>query len=839
MRQDLKFAARLLARSPGWTAVAVLSLALGIGANTLAFSLVDSVLLKPFPYKDTERLVLLWGSKSENVTRGITGPDLQDWRQQNRTFSDIDAFLGTSKFSLGPNPSDTVTGACIGARVLPLLGVEPALGRNFVAADEGKGAAPVVLLSDALWRTRFLSDRSVVGRAIRVDDKSYEVVGVTPAGFFFPDTDARLWIPVPCGFSGWESRGTPLLHGIGRLKPGVPLQGAQADLDDINRRPALEYRDTNHEKTTGVYPLRRVVIGKFERALWMLQAAVVLVLLIACGNVTHLQLARGLERGTELAIRAANGASRGRLVGQLLTESLTLALPASVLGGLFAWAGVRGIQAFALTDIPRIDTVRLDPHALEFTFAISIVAGVLSGVWPARRGSRVSVSETLKSGGVTATDGGRSQLRDLLAITELAAAITLLVLAGLIVRSFVNLSRAEWGFNPERLLLIDAKTPPEFKKDRDSADRWAETVVERLRALDGIERASRSDGVPIRWASWKPTPLAVNGEVIRGLTAGTWVVGSDYFATAGIPIIEGREFTAADTSTAPARVVVSQALARKLWPNQHTVGKHLELLVMRMVDGKPAPELMARIKRRDPTLETDPTIWEPVDGKGWEVIGVVSDVRMFSLDIIPNPALYIDQEQNPLSRAWGPDMSAFAVKFLLRTSGRPAEIIDRAKAAILSVNRNATFTEVAAMQDVVAAKVGGRGTNKLMLLVSTLFGGLALTFAVIGIYGVVSHTVSQRNRELGIRVALGANRSDVVRVVMGYGVRLLAGGLTLGLVLAWTATRGLQAQLWGVKATDLTTYALSVVVLSTAVLTACLLPLRRALRFDPVILFRA
>ena len=840
MKQDLQFAFRLLMQSPVWTAVAVLSLALGIGANTLAFSLVDGVLLKPFPYHDPERLVLLWGSKSEETTRGITGPDLQDWRDQNHTFEDLDAFLGNIKFSLGSDASDTVRGACMGARVLPILGVQPAMGRHFVPADERNGASAVVMLSDGLWRTRFASDRTIVGRTIRIDDKPYEVVGVAPAGFFFPDTDARLWIPSPCGFSGFESRRVPLLHALGRLKSGVSLQRAQSDLDGVNLRLAQAYPETNRDRTTGVFALRHVVIGKFERALWLVQAGVVVVLLIACGNVTHLQLARGIERETELAIRAANGATRWRLARQLLTESLALALPAGALGALLAWAGVRAIHAFALTDIPRIETVRLDGYSLAFTFAVSLITGIVSGVWPARRASGVRVGDTLKSGSQSTTDGKRTQLRDLLAITEIAAAITLLVVAGLIIRSFVHLSHAEWGFNPERLLLIDVRVPPELKKQRDPADQWAASVVERLRAIDGVERASRSDGVPIRWASWKPTALAVDGSIVtKGWTAGTWVAGPDYFATAGIPLIEGREFNGEDTAGAPDRVVISQALARKLWPNQHAVGKHLQPLVLKTLNGKPAPEVIARIKRRDRTLETDPSAMEPIEGKTWEVIGVVGDVRMFSLDLTPDPALYLNYQQNPRSPVWGMDMSGFAVKFLLRTTGPPTEIADRARAEILSVNSRATVTEVAPMQDLVAAMIGGRGTNKLMLVVSALFGGLALLFAVIGIYGVVSHTISQRAREMGIRIALGATRSDIVRIVMGYSIRLLVGGLALGLVTAWAATRGLQAQLSGVTVTDPTSYGGALILLSGAVLAACLLPLRRALRFDPVVLFKA
>jgi putative ABC transport system permease protein len=840
VKQDLKFALRLLSRSPVWTSVAVLSLALGIGANTLAFSLVDGVLLEPFPYRDPGRLVLLWASKSEGTTRGIAGPDLQDWRDQNHTFEDIDAFLGNMKFSLGSDPSDTVPGACIGARVLPLLGRQPALGRNFVAADEAAGATPVVILSDGLWRTRFGSDPMVVGRTIRLEGKPHEVVGVTPSGFFFPDTDARLWIPLPCGFAGFESRGTPLLHAVGRLKLDVVLQRAQADLDAVNRRLAQTYPATNRDKTVGIFPLRHILIGKFDRALWMLQGGVALVLLIACGNVTHLQLARGVERETELAVRVASGASRWRLVRQLLTESLALAVPAGALGVLLAWLGTQAIHAFSLTDIPRIETVRLDGLALAFTVTISLLAGIMSGVWPARRASGVHVGETLKSGGQTSPHANRTQLRDLLAITEIAAAITLLVVAGLVLRSFVYLSHAEWGFNPDRLLLIDAKVPPELKNQRDPAERWAESVVERLRTIDGVEHASRSDGVPIRWASWKPTALAVDGTIVTtGWTAGTWVAGPDYFATAGIRILEGREFTSDDTATSPNRVVISQALARKLWPDRHAVGKRLQVLVLKTVNGKPLPEVIERIKRRDRTVETDPSALEPVDGKTWEVIGVADDVRMFSLDVTPNPSLYMNYQQNPRSSMWGMDMSGFAVKFLLRTTGRPAEIADRAKAAILSVNSGATLTEVASMQDLVSAKVGGRGTNKLMLVVSALFGSLALMFAVIGIYGVVSHTISQRGRELGIRVALGADRSDVIRMVMGYALRLLLLGLGLGLAMAWAATRGLQAQLWGVTATDSVTYVGALILLSGAALAACILPLRRALRFDPLVLFKA
>jgi putative ABC transport system permease protein len=396
LRIDLHFAARLLRRSPGWSAIAILSLALGIGANAVVFSLVDAVLLEPFPYRDSGQLVLLWGSKSETQTTGISGADLKDWREQNRTFEEMDAFLaGEMKFSLGASETDRVQAGCMGHRVLPMLGVDPALGRNFTEDEARFGATPVVLLSDALWRSRYASNVGIVGTAIRLDDKLHEVVGVMPPGFFFPDTDARLWVPAPCGLEGFERRGAMSLHAVGRVRPGVTVAEAQADLDRINRNLAKAYPDTNQMRSAGVFSLRRIVIGQYEQALWTLVWAIALVLLIACANVVHLQLARGVDRETELSVRGASGAGRSRLVRQLLTESFLLVAIAAVAGLFVAWVGVRLIHGFALTDIPRMEHARLDARVLAFTGAISVITALLSSVWPAWKASGVQISETL------------------------------------------------------------------------------------------------------------------------------------------------------------------------------------------------------------------------------------------------------------------------------------------------------------------------------------------------------------------------------------------------------------------------------------------------------------
>ena len=584
-----------------------------------------------------------------------------------------------------------------------------------------------------------------------------------PAGFFFPDTDARLWVPAPCGLQGFEQRGSMTLNAIGRLRAGVSIAQAQADLDRINRALAEAFPETNRNRTTGVFALRRIVIGRYEQALWTLVWAIALVLLIACANVVHLQLARGVDREVELAVRGASGAGRPRLLRQLLTESLLLVAISAVAGVFVAWVGVRLIHGFALTDIPRMEHARLDARVLLFTGAVAVATAILSSLWPAWKASGVRVSETLKLGATATTGASRSQIRDLLAVTEIAAAVTLLVASGLVVKSFVQISRAEWGFNPENLLLIDAELPQDVWRNRDRVTRQeiADSVRARLEALPGVERVAVGENAPIRWTSWAPRPVAVDGRVADA-TTGVWLVGRGHFAAAGIPIHEGREFTAEDDERAPRRIVVSRALAAKLWPGQSAVGKSLEILEMRMVDGKPPRSVLERF-RGIRGWPNDRSLYEAVDGASWEVVGVASDVRMFGLQVGPNPALYIELRQMP-ARGWSPSRH---LKVLLRTSGDAAGIVQAAKAQMLVANSKLKFAEVASLEDLVARSIGGRGSNKLLLIVATVFGTLALTFATIGIYGVVAHNVTQRLREIGIRVALGAARRDVVRMVDG------------------------------------------------------------------------
>jgi putative ABC transport system permease protein len=836
LRIDLHFAARLLRRSPGWSAIAILSLALGIGANAVVFSLVDAVLLEPFPYRDSGQLVLLWGSKSETQTTGISGADLKDWREQNRTFEEMDAFLaGEMKFSLGASETDRVQAGCMGHRVLPMLGVDPALGRNFTEDEARFGATPVVLLSDALWRSRYASNVGIVGTAIRLDDKLHEVVGVMPPGFFFPDTDARLWVPAPCGLEGFERRGAMSLHAVGRVRPGVTVAEAQADLDRINRNLAKAYPDTNQMRSAGVFSLRRIVIGQYEQALWTLVWAIALVLLIACANVVHLQLARGVDRETELSVRGASGAGRSRLVRQLLTESFLLVAIAAVAGLFVAWVGVRLIHGFALTDIPRMEHARLDARVLAFTGAISVITALLSSVWPAWKASGVQISETLKLGATATTGASRSQVRDLLAVTEIAAAVTLLVASGLVVNSFVKLSRAEWGFNPENVLLIDTEMPRTAMNNRSYRLETTEAIRTRLRDLPGVLHVTAGYSAPIRWGGWSPRAMAVDGRVLPDATPGVWTVGRGYFTTIGAQIHEGRDFTEFDDAQAPQRAILSRSLAQQLWPNASALGKSIEILTMKPVPPGQRKALFDRFRQNLRGWPEDRAFYDVAGGAPWEVVGVVSDVRMFSLTIDGNPGLFIESRQAPASLA----EMGLRLRVLLRTSVEPMSVAAAAKAQILAANRDLKFTEIVSLGDLVAQSIGGRGSNKLLLIVATIFGTLALSFATIGIYGVVAHNVTQRLREIGIRVALGAARADVVRIVMGYGLRLLLGGLALGVTAAWAATRGMKALLFATTPLDPITYAAVIATLTVAALLACALPLRRALRFDPVVLFKA
>ena len=827
---DVRGGLKELVRSRGWTAVAILSIALGVGANLLVIAIIDAVLLKPFPYRDPSRLVFLWGTKSDEVRRGISEPDMNDWRDESRSFTGIDAFLEQMPYSVG-DAGDSVVGACIGPAVLPILGVAPALGGNFTADDSAGAGQPVVIISDAFWRTRMGGSPSAIGSTLTLNGRSFEIVGITPAGFFFPDTNSQILQASPCGMSNFRERGTPVMHAIGRLREGVSVAQAQTDLDLINKRLAQAYPGVDKDVTVGLQPLRNIVVGKYERALWLLLGAVGLVLLIACANVAHLQLARGVDRQIELAVRAALGADRRRLFAQLVTESFVVAVAGAGCALGLVWGGIRVIRSLSLTDIARIDTARVDLRLAGIAALLVLVVTVVSGVWPAWKSAGVNVNGSLKLGAGSVTSGPKRAARELLATIELALATALLVAAGLLVGSFVRLSTARWGFEPHNLFITaTVKTPSASAASPETFAAWTEAVRERIHAIPGVESVTAAGGMPIHY-SWSPTQVRVNGRTIE--CAG-WTIWEGYFATLATRVLDGRVFSARDDATAEPVAVVSRAFAQAFWPDSSALGQSFQLMYFRTVNGKIAPDIDARMKRRDTSVFVDPTAFEIAGGITWHVIGVVEDIRAFGLEIDGPPAFYLSYRQAPAR--WN---SRSDERFAIRTQADPGALFAHVKNAVRSVDPTVQVNSLESISALVAQSIGGRGSTRLMMLVSSLFGALTLLLTMSGIFGIVLHTVTQRLPEIGVRMALGADRRDVAHLLLGYAGRIIVSGLALGTTIAWAASRLLRSLVFGVTPTDPATYAMSIALLVVCVLVACVVPIRRAMRFDPTTLLRA
>jgi putative ABC transport system permease protein len=672
---------------------------------------------------------------------------------------------------------------------------------------------------------------SAVGSTLTLNGRSFQVVGVTPKGFFFPDTNSQILQASPCGMTNFSERGTPVMHAIGRLRDGVSITQAQAALDLISKRLAQAYPEADKDVTVGLQPLRSIVVGKYERALWLLLAAVGLVLLIACANVAHLQLARGLDRQAELAVRAAIGADRRRLFAQLLTESLVVASAGAACALGFAWAGIRIIRSLSLTDIARVDAAKVDMRLMAFAALLALIVTVVSGVWPAWRSAGVDVNDTLKLGTGIVTTSPKLAARELLATMELALATVLLVAAGLLVGSFVRLSTARWGFDPQNLFITAALTTPKTTVASPEAfSAWTEAVRMRISAIPGVESVAAGEGMPIHYA-WAPSQVRVNETTITG--AG-WTIWEGYFHTLGTHVIEGRGFEVRDDASAEPVAVVSRAFAHRFWPDRSSVGQQFQLMYFRTINGRVAPDIEARMKKHDRSVLNDPTAWEVAGGITWHVIGVVEDIRAFGLDYTGEPAFYLSYRQAP--GRWN---SRTSEMFAIRTHGDPGALLVGIRSAVASVDPTVQVRSVESMSALVAHSIGGRGSTRLMMLVSALFGVLALLLTMSGIFGIVLHTVTQRLPEIGVRMALGADRGDVARLLFGYAGRIILCGVSVGTTAAWAMSRMLTSLVFGVTPTDPATYAVTVALLIGCVLAACVFPIRRAMRFDPTKLLRA
>jgi predicted permease len=812
MFQDLRYGARMLLKNPGFSAVIVLTLALGIGANTALFSVVNGVLLNPLPYPQPEQLITLHQSKPNFATGAIPYPNFLDWRQENQTFAAMAISRGASFSLLGAGDAEQVTGRRVSANFFSVLGVEPALGRNFASEEDERGAGPVILISAELWQRKFNAASDVLGKSLTLDDKSYTVIGVLPASFnLYRGAGGNVDVYVPIG--QWnnpalQNRSAALnLHGIGRLKPGVTLAQAQSDLDGVMRRLAERYPDANRGNGAALIPLKERLVGDVGPVLWTLLGAVGFVLLIACVNVSNLLLARSSSRSREFAIRAALGAGQWRLLRQLLTESMLLALAGGVLGlALAAWIMKAALAALP-GGLPRAEEVRLDGRVLLFTVAISLLTGVLAGLAPALKTAQGRLSEMLKESGRT-SGGGRHRAQGVLVAVEMALALVLLVGAGLMIRSLSALWNVNPGFRPDNVLTFGVSFPPALRTASPEAARAnLRELSDKLNAIPGVQAASFTTGAaPLQseddlffWLADKPKP-ASTGEMPMALA---YRVEPSYLTAMGIPLKQGRFFTNQDDERSQPVVVIDEVLARQYFPNADPLGKRLNL----------------------------------GDDRGpLEIVGVVGHVKQWSLDASNDQQSLQAQLYEPLRQLSGsPGRAGVVVRAAEGTDTNGTALFAAIRRVVQSQHTQNIISGQQTLNEVIADSLG---RQRFAMILLNAFAVVALLLASIGLYGVISYLVGQRTHELGIRLALGAQRRDVLRLVLSHGMKMALSGVVLGLIAALGLTRLLAQLLYGVSATDPATFGVITLLLTVVALLACFIPARRATQVDPLVALR-
>jgi putative ABC transport system permease protein len=805
---DLRYGARMLLKTPAFTFVAVLALALGIGANTAIFSVVNAVLLRPLPYADPDRLVLLWQytSRLPDLDRMfVSYPDYLDWRDQNQAFEHLAVFRDGGANLTGGDGPERIQVAEASASIFPILGVPPLIGRGFLPEEDQPGAGRTAVISHGLWQRRFGSDPGMVGQAVTLDGEAYTVVGVMPPGFRFPEQTPPidLWVPVGLNAASrsFTSRGNhPGLLAIGLLKPGVTFAQAQEDMAGVTRRLAEQYPNTNGDTVARMTTLTEEVVGDVRPALLVLLGGIGFVLLIACANVANLLLARALGRQREIAIRAALGASRARIICQLLTESAVLAAMGGAAGLVVALWGVDVLVAVSPESIPRLRETGVDASVLVFTLAVSLLTGLVFGLVPALQVSRPDLSDALKEGSRSATDGlRRNRVRSTLVVTELALALVLLAGAGLMMRSFARLLDVDPGFNPEGILAAGVPLPSVKYPEDVQRVAFFERVRERVRELPGVVAASVVSEPPISGGAWQ-TGYAVEGrEQPQGtlpLFTDVVVVSPDYFRAVGIPVRAGREFASRDGAGAPAVALIDETMARKIFPGEDPLGKRLSI---------------------DADEEGNP-VW-------LEIVGIVGHVKHYGLDRDARTQIYLPHAQMPLL-----DMTIVA-----RTKGDPAALAQAVRGEVLAVDADQPLSYLSPMSEFVADSLAQRRFSMVLL---GIFAVVALLLSAVGIYGVMAYSVTQRTHEIGIRMALGAERGDVTRLIVRHGMAVAFVGIAAGAGAAFALSRFISGLLFEVSPTDPATFAGVAALLVGVAFLACYLPARRAARIDPMVALR-
>jgi putative ABC transport system permease protein len=805
--QDLRYGLRMLLKNPGVSAVAVLTLALGIGANTALFSVVNTVLLRPLPYREPDRLVSLWANVPEHGRWRATPANFVDWKKQNTTFADMSAYGASTMTLTGDGEPEQLLGTRASAGYFSVVGMEPALGRSFSAEEYEPGKNQAVILGHSLWQRRFGARTDVVGKSITLNDASYTVVGVMPNGIYpsWPTTTGEIsfnpeqqqfWVPMAFTAEWASLRSAHVLGVIGRLKPGVTLDQAQADMTTIAARLAQEY-PVNKDEGVVVSAFMEEVVGDVRPALLMLLAAVALVLLIACANIAGLLLAQHAARRREIAIRGALGAGRARLLRQLLLEGVLLSLLGTVAGFVIGRFGVDLILKLIPQQIPRLDQIGLDWRVFGFTLALAFVTCLVFGLVPAWQASKADLHGALEHTGRGSTPA-RQRFRQLLVVFQVSMAVMLVIGAGLLIKSFWQLLRVDPGFKAERVLALGLTLPYSKYQEPQQINGFYNQLVERVAVVPGVQAATISYDNPLE-SNWTDA-FAIEGRPEprpgEGLSANFNPVGPDYFNTVGAQLIGGRTFTTQDDPDHPGVAIVNEAFARQFFPNEQVIGQRL----------KPSPP--ARI-------------WRNQRLTSFEIVGVVRNLKSSGLTAETDPAYYIPASQAPLQ-----DMTV-----LVRTAGDPEAIVPALRQAVWSIDPSQPIATVKTMDQIVADSIAQPRLNMTLM---AMFGGLALILAAVGIYGLLSFAVTQRTQEMGIRMALGAQVGDVLGLVLKQGMALALIGEAIGLAGAFALTRLIRGLLFGVTPTDVTIFIAVTGVLTAIALLACYLPARRATKVDPL-----
>lgn len=812
MLTDLRFAFRQFWKNPGFTAIAVLALALGIGGNTAIFTVINAVLLKPLPFPEPERLVAVGSQRLRLTTTplalsSLSYPDFFDFRAQARSFSNLACYDETGFAVTTKSGAEGVRGVIVSAEFFDVLGVQPQLGRGFTRPDEALGGGPdglKVVLSHAYWQRHFEARPDVLGQKLVIDGRSFTVIGVLPPGFQFPIQAAPLEFYVPLAVDSFVSdpadepataaRGSHRLGGIGRLAPGATVAQAATELRDLAAALAKQYPDTNTQYSAHATSLRDELVGDVRLALWVLCGAVGCVLLIACANVANLLLARATIRGREMALRTALGASRGRIVRQLLTESLLLAGCGGALGLFLAYFGAQALVQLVPQNMPLAADLSLDARVLAFTLLIALATGVIFGLVPAWQAARTGPALALKAGGRGNTAGG-NRLRHALVVLEIALALVLLVGAGLLLRTFDHLGKVDPGFRPEGLLTARLTLPETTYGKPAEVDAFYDRLLARLRTLPGVRNASTIVPLPLSGGNSATSMDIEERSVPQGQRPSVPVrtAGPEIFATLGIPLLQGRVFDATDTLQTKLVIVVNQKFAQDYFPGQNPLGKKI----------KPGRS----IERDSP--------WR-------EIVGVVGNVRHRNLNADHVPEMYIPARQVPLE----------AITLVLKPEGgNPLALTSAVRAALAEIDRGVPLNNVRNYEDYLARSLAKPRFNAFLL---GIFGAVALLLTAVGVYGVMAYSVSQRTSEIGVRMALGAERADIFRLVVGEAMWVVALSIGLGLAGALALSRLLGSLLHGVSAWDPLTFGAISLLIAAVAFLACWLPARRAARVNPI-----